>query len=77
MFLAKGDDTVGASWTTPRPRSRLQNKQIAHEIRVMEATVKVHRGQVTRKDAGKARSLAERVRMADKLKLSHPTSKPS
>jgi len=53
----------------------LQNKQIAHEIGVTEATVKVHRGQLMRKM--RARSLAELVRMADKLKLSHPKSKPS
>src|SRR6267142_3294218 len=51
----------------------LQNKQIAHEIGLTEATVKAHRGQVMRKM--RARSLAELVRVADKLELSHPKSK--
>jgi FixJ family two-component response regulator len=51
------------------------NKQIAHEIGVVEATVKFHRGQVMRKM--RARSLAELIRMVDKLKLSHPKLKPS
>jgi FixJ family two-component response regulator len=41
------------------------NKQIAAEMRLSEATVKVHRGQVMRKMG--ARSVAELVRMADKL----------
>jgi FixJ family two-component response regulator len=53
----------------------LLNKQIAHEIGVIEATVKVHRGQAMRKM--RARSLAELVIMADKLKLSRPKSKLS
>jgi FixJ family two-component response regulator len=53
----------------------LMNKQIANEVGLTEATVKVHRGQVMRKMG--ARSLAELVRMADKLKLSHPKSKAS
>ena len=48
------------------------NKQIAAELDVSEVTVKVHRGQVMRKM--RARSLAELVRMADKLGLSAPNS---
>ena len=43
----------------------LMNKQIAAEIGVSEITVKVHRGNVTRKMG--ARSLADLVRMADLL----------
>jgi FixJ family two-component response regulator len=43
----------------------LMNKQIAAEIGITENTVKVHRGNVTRKMG--ARSLAELVRMADLL----------
>ena len=42
-----------------------QNKQIAHELGVSEITVKAHRGQVMRKMG--ARSVADLVRMADKL----------
>ena len=53
----------------------LLNKQIAHEIGVIEATVKAHRGQVMRKM--RARSLAELIRMADKLNLSQLKSKAS
>jgi FixJ family two-component response regulator len=57
---------------TPRERevlpllvSGLLNKQIAAEIAVSEAAVKVHRGHMMRKMG--AKSLAELVRMAEKL----------
>ncbi len=49
------------------------NKQIAHDIGISEATVKVHRSRAMHKM--NARSLPEFGRMADKLKLvpeSHP-----
>ena len=44
------------------------NKQIAAQLDLSETTVKVHRGQVTRKM--RAKSLIDLVRMADKLGLS-------
>jgi FixJ family two-component response regulator len=44
------------------------NKQIAGALGLSEVTVKVHRGQVTRKM--EARSVADLVRMADRLGLS-------
>jgi len=48
--------------------SGMLNKQIASEIGVSEATVKVHRGNVMHEM--KAGSVVDLVRMADKLKLS-------
>jgi FixJ family two-component response regulator len=48
------------------------NKQIAAEIGLSEQTVKLHRGNVMRKL--KARSLAELVRIVDKLQLSQQKS---
>lgn len=46
------------------------NKQIAAELGTSEATVKVHRSQLMRKMG--AESLADLVRMADKMKISLP-----
>jgi FixJ family two-component response regulator len=47
----------------------LMNKQIAGQLRVSEITVKIHRGHVMRKMG--ARSLADLVRMAENLGISH------
>jgi FixJ family two-component response regulator len=48
--------------------SGMLNKQIASEIGASEATVKIHRGNVMHKM--QAGSVADLVRMSDKLKLS-------
>jgi FixJ family two-component response regulator len=43
------------------------NKQIAAEIAISEVTVRLHRGQIMRKM--RASSLADLIRIADKIKL--------
>ena len=52
----------------------LLNKQIAAEIDVSEITVKVHRGNVMRKMG--AQSLADLVRMADRLGVAGAPKRP-
>jgi FixJ family two-component response regulator len=47
----------------------LMNKQVAHELGLSEITVKIHRGNAMRKMG--ARSLADLVKMAEALKLTH------
>src|SRR5262249_7398779 len=52
--------------------ARLLDKQIAGELGTTEMTIKVHRGRVMRKM--QAASLADLVRMAEKLKVHPPSS---
>jgi FixJ family two-component response regulator len=66
---------------TPRERevlplvtAGLATKQTAAELGTSEITIGVHRGQITRKMG--ARSLAELVRMADKLGIARETKPP-
>lgn len=70
----KASSELRAKFATLTPREQevmawvtggLLNKQVAAEIGVSEITVKVHRGNVTKKMG--ARSLADLVRMADML----------
>jgi len=53
--------------------SGLMNKQVAAEIGIVEVTVKVHRHNIMKKLG--AKSLADLVRMADALGLSHSSGK--
>jgi FixJ family two-component response regulator len=50
--------------------SGMLNKQIAAELGASEKTINVHRGQVMQKMG--AKSLAELVRMADKMHAGFP-----
>jgi FixJ family two-component response regulator len=73
---AKSDSNLRVKYEALTPREQevmalvtagLMNKQVAAEIGVSEITVKVHRGNVTRKMG--AKSLADLVRMADALAI--------
>jgi FixJ family two-component response regulator len=52
----------------------MSNKQIASEIRIQQATVKFHRGKVVVKM--QADSVADLVRMAERLDIPGPKSRP-
>ncbi len=55
--------------------SGMPNKLIASELGISEVTVKIHRGQVMRKM--RADSVADLVRMSERLKLDVPPSSPT
>src|SRR5262249_60614976 len=61
--LTAGERDVLALVITGRP-----NKQLADQLQLSEATVKVHRSQIMRKM--QAKSLVDLVRMADRLGIS-------
>ncbi len=50
------------------------NKQIAYELGTVEKTIKVHRGRVMKKMD--VESLAELVRLAERMKSGLPTPQP-
>jgi FixJ family two-component response regulator len=54
-----------------RATAGLMNKQIAAEMGIAEITVKIHRGKIKRKMA--AKSLADLVKMAQRLEIQPPT----
>src|SRR5258705_5017889 len=62
-FLTSHEREAFSLVATGRP-----NKQISHQLRLSEMTVKVHRSQASRKM--RAKSLIDLVRMADKLGIS-------
>jgi FixJ family two-component response regulator len=53
----------------------LLNKQIGSELNIAEATVKLHRGHLMQKMT--AETLADLVRMAEKLGISRPRRRPT
>lgn len=70
------------SLLTPRERDVLPwlvggflNKQAAPELGISEVTFQIHRGQIMRKMA--AGSLAELVRMAERLEIPFPSREPA